>query len=353
MAKIIIIGEAWGQKEELFRHPFVGSSGVELAKMLAQIGLAPQVHAKYPNELDMIQHWQTLRIDYDIDVTNVFNAHPQDNNLDLFFTSAKEGVAHLPPLRPGKYLLPSMLPHIEALYAELTQKKPNLILALGNTACWATLGEAKISVIRGTIKASPELGFKVLATYHPAAVLRQWNLRPIVLADLQKAKTEAEFANVKRVERWITVNPSLEEIEAWSAKPASAYTVDIETAFKQITMIGFARSATEALVIPFVDQDKPGWSYWPTAAAEVKARRLVQALLARPVPKTFQNGIYDLSYLLREGFRPACCADDTMLLHHSLYPEMLKSLGFLGSIYSSEIAWKAMRTKGNNLKRDE
>ena len=42
-----------------------------------------------------------------------------------------------------------------------------------------------------------------------------------------------------------------------------------------------------------------------------------------------------------------------MLLHHALYPEMLKGLGFLGSIYSEEIAWKSMRTKGDNLKRDE
>ena len=62
-----------------------------------------------------------------------------------------------------------------------------------------------------------------------------------------------------------------------------------------------------------------------------------------------------LPHLLTNGFRPTYCQDDTMLLHHALYPEMLKGLGFLGSIYSDEISWKQMRTKGNNLnlKRDE
>ncbi len=57
--------------------------------------------------------------------------------------------------------------------------------------------------------------------------------------------------------------------------------------------------------------------------------------------------------MLRAGLRPTMCDHDSMLLHHALYPEMLKGLGFLGSIYANDIAWKSMRTKGNNLKRDE
>jgi hypothetical protein len=44
---------------------------------------------------------------------------------------------------------------------------------------------------------------------------------------------------------------------------------------------------------------------------------------------------------------------DTMLLHHSMYPELPKSLGFLGSIYTNEAAWKLMRRDAEELKRDE
>jgi hypothetical protein len=46
-------------------------------------------------------------------------------------------------------------------------------------------------------------------------------------------------------------------------------------------------------------------------------------------------------------------ADDTMLLHHALFPEMLKGLGFLGSIYADTPEWKSIYAKGENLKRDE
>jgi hypothetical protein len=43
-----------------------------------------------------------------------------------------------------------------------------------------------------------------------------------------------------------------------------------------------------------------------------------------------------------------------MMLHHSLYPEMKKSLGFLGSIYTDEASWKLMRQeKTDTEKRDE
>lgn len=353
MAKIILCGEAWGQREELFQHALVGSSGAELGRMLTQAGISPDIGMKYPSELEMIKYWRMLRDEHDVDIINVFNVRPKDNNVELFFTNAKEGVPGLPPLKAGKYLKPEMLPHLEHLWLTLETEAPNLIIALGNTACWAILGESKISTLRGTVKISPRLGLKVLPTYHPAAVLRQWNLRPIVMADFEKAKREAEFSSVRRIERWVTVEPTLYEITEWMNRPAEYYAVDIENHQGPIAMIGFARSPTDALVIPFLDETKQGWSYWPNVRHEMTAWYLADELLRRPVPKLFQNGIYDLTHLLRAGLRPAMCQDDTMLLHHSLYPEMLKGLGFLGSIYSSEIAWKSMRTKGNNLKRDE
>jgi hypothetical protein len=45
--------------------------------------------------------------------------------------------------------------------------------------------------------------------------------------------------------------------------------------------------------------------------------------------------------------------DDTMLLHHSLQPESLKGLGFLGSLYCDEGPWKHMRAKHETIKKDE
>ena len=36
-----------------------------------------------------------------------------------------------------------------------------------------------------------------------------------------------------------------------------------------------------------------------------------------------------------------------MLVHHALYPELNKGLGFLGSIYMNEPAWKHLRRESN------
>jgi len=45
--------------------------------------------------------------------------------------------------------------------------------------------------------------------------------------------------------------------------------------------------------------------------------------------------------------------EDTMLLHHALQPESLKSLGFLGSVYSDEGSWKQLRRGRTTIKRDD
>ena len=71
------------------------------------------------------------------------------------------------------------------------------------------------------------------------------------------------------------------------------------------------------------------------------------------IPKLFQNGLYDIGFMLRAyGIRTMNAAEDTMLLNHALQPEMLKGLGYLGSIYGDERAWKHF-TKHETIKRDD
>jgi len=346
-AKLAIVGEAWGESEERFKAPFVGSSGAELARMLSETELGPPISPGYINEPTMIAHWMQSGIF----LTNVFAEHPPSNNLDLWCATKKElGPDYtMPPLKhPGKYVRPEFLHHLDRLYAELTEVKPNLILALGNTACWALLGQTAISSIRGTTVES-KWG-KVLPTFHPAAVLRNWPQRVIVLQDLLKAKREVEFPEVRRPKRWVLVNPTLDEVIAWADQPAPIYSVDIETHAGQITMIGFSSDPASAIVVPFVDNN--GVSYWQNELDEITVWKIVKRVLEGPTPKLFQNGLYDLQFIYRMGIRPANCQHDTMLLHHSLYPELQKGLGFLGSIYTNESSWKLLR-KTETMKKDE
>ena len=176
----------------LFEHALVGYSGFELSMMLHEVGLGPKAADHRPSEYEMIAYWKRMREDFGIDIANVFNAKPEGNDITTFFTNRKEGDTTLPPLKAGKFLRPELRSHVEALWQKVLDVNPNLVVAFGNTACWALLGQAKISVLRGTVLRSERLAVKVLPTYHPAAVLRQWNLRPIVLTDLEKANREAQ-----------------------------------------------------------------------------------------------------------------------------------------------------------------
>jgi DNA polymerase I-like protein with 3'-5' exonuclease and polymerase domains len=126
--------------------------------------------------------------------------------------------------------------------------------------------------------------------------------------------------------------------------PPPLLACDIETEKGMIKCIGFARSRYNACVVPFIDWKSPTGSYWPDTTAELAAWELCERLLTSPsIAIVGQNFLYDLQYITRAGIRPARCEEDTMLRHHSLFPELQKGLGFLGSIYTNEASWKLLR----------
>lgn len=340
MSKIAIVGEAWGEHEERQRSPFVGPSGYELTRMLDEAGIhRAECH-----------------------LTNVFNLRPKPSNDIENLCAAKSDAgagAQLPPLKAGKYIRPEYLPELTRLYSELSAVRPNVIVALGNTATWALLHNAGISKIRGTVAESPVLtGRKILPTYHPSAILRQWDLRPVTVLDLTKAKRESEFPEIRRPRRTVYIEPTLDECYWFKSQfldDAKQISFDIETIGNQIDCIGFAPDPSVALCLPFIDMRKPGGNYWQTLEEELRAWDFVRGVLALPQPKSGQNTLYDIHFLWRGyGIAPTNYSDDTMLLHHALQPESEKGLGFLGSVYTNEASWKLMRTRGKTtIKKDE
>lgn len=339
-AKIALVGEAPGAEEEKVGLPFVGYSGNELRQMCTEAG---------------IDFNKTYR-------TNVLWTRPPLNKIESFYVKRESLPSTYPfgPVASGKYLSPVFIPEVNRLYEELKTLRPNIVIALGNVACWALLATTGISKIRGTTAASSPLGgIKVFPTFHPASVLRNWEQRVIVVADLMKALRESAFPEVRRPQRFVTINPSLEEIRDWYfryALGAAAIGVDVETRNGHITIAGFASSPKHAIVIPLADLRQQDSCYWRTLEDEIEARRWIQKFLLLPQPKIFQNGMYDIQYFLREDFKLHNCLEDTMLQHHAIFPELPKSLGFLGSIYTDEPAWKLMRPRAkeaDQLKKDE
>jgi uracil-DNA glycosylase len=340
--QIAIVGEAWGAEEDAQKVPFVGASGWQLTQMLTEAGIH-RAHCF---------------------LTNCFNLRPPGgNDVENLCTDKASGLVGLGPIKPGKYLRPEYAPELDRLARELTECEPNVIIALGGTACWALLGTTGITKLRGTVVQTTRIGaWKCLPTFHPAAVLRDWSLRPVTVLDLAKAGREAAFPEIRRPERVVYIEPTLEDLDAYFEAElvhAPVISFDIETSGDQITCVGFAAGSGSAIVCPFRDnrqRDGEGrvGSYWPTAEAEILAWQFVRRVLSLPQPKVAQNGLYDINFLwTRYGIPVVNYEDDTMLLHHSLQPESQKGLGFLGSVYTNESSWKLLNRRDPTVKREK
>lgn len=337
--KLALVGEAWGAEEARTRMPFQGASGWLLNKLLDGAGI---------RRADCL-------------VTNVFNLRPEPNN-DIANLCGPKGESDLPPISSGKYVRRQYNEEIARLAVEITEYGPNLVVALGSTALWAFTGVGSISKNRGAVLRSNGnvhdglSGFKLLPTYHPAAILRDYSLLPVTYADFAKASRERAFPEIRRPERRVYIEPELKDC-AWfyeQCAKAKRLSIDIETRGDAITCIGFAPTISEAYVIPFEDMRKPGHSYWPNARDERMAMEWVKRICALPMPKIFQNGLYDLHFLWRRyGITVANAGEDTMLLHHALQPEAPKGLAYMGSIYTNEASWKLMRGKTDTIKRED
>lgn len=360
--KIVFVGEAWGEHEERLGQPFVGQSGREFARMLGEAWESSSLvaAANERSESEWLAQRENWLLERKVMLTNVFALRPTGNNLANLCAPKAELPSDysLPPVRtqsPG-YVKPEHLGELTRLKAELEQAAPNLVVALGGTASWALLSRSGIAGIRGSVAHSTLVAnLKVLPSYHPAGVLYQWALRGTFIADMLKAKNEADHGHIERPKRQVIVNPDLElltELVPRIVRTARLLSVDIETDRGQIRCIGFAWARDQSLVIPFI-RDRLGNHYWSNEEDELFAWHCARQLLESDVPKLFQNGLFDLQYLIRAGIRTKNCKHDTMLLHHVLYPELPKGLGFLGSVYCNEQSWKMMRKFGEDFKRDE
>lgn len=365
---ILFVGEAQGDDEAYFGQNFVGSSGMELLRMCDAAGIISfdttdrgHVSAFYntrnPDHTNHIwlRHSDTIRR------TNVFNIHAPRGDLNCFCAGKHNALPGYPALTGTKYIRAEFEPELDRLCAEVLDLNPNLIVCLGNTPLWAFSGRSAITKWRGATLLSTHCvsDYKLLPTYHPAAVLYQYSLRPTAIADLQKALREALYPDLRRPSREICIEPTFDDVAAFIAgiqpDTCSVLSIDIETAGKRITCIGLAPNSSLALVIPFDDERAATGSYWPTAAIEREVWQLIAGVLGDPrIPKVFHNGLYDIPFLWRSmRIKVLGAAHDTMLLMHSLQPESLKSLGYCGSLFADECAWKNLGAHHKTIKKDD
>lgn len=125
-----------------------------------------------------------------------------------------------------------------------------------------------------------------------------------------------------------TANFLAVDIETWGAGDNSHITCVAVSCFR-------AGSRSPTFVLPFHTID--ALPILPPA----ETRKALANILASPVPKVMQNGIYDTSHLLRERLVPANWWIDTAVISHSIWQEAPKTLHFLASMALDHVQyWK-------------
>ena len=154
-AGVMLIGEGPGRDEDELGRPFVGRAGQLLDKMLASIGFTRN----------------------DVFIANILKCRPPGNRDPL----PHEAAACIGYLR-----------------AQVALIKPKILVCLGRISASYILGQdGRITRDRGVWRESK--GFYIMPTYHPAALLRNEQLKKESWADLLsiKAKYDELFGKGK------------------------------------------------------------------------------------------------------------------------------------------------------------
>lgn len=257
------------------------------------------------------------------------------------------------PISPGNYLRPFYCLSLLTLREEIRIRKPSIIIALGQLPMWALCGVSSIQKSRGVVLESTLVpGTMVLPTYSPKVVNKKYEFKPVATIDLNKAKTYAE-GGLRETPRSFYIPTKVTEVEdliATTLSPLNAPIIahDIETIKnKWITCVSSAPNINEVVVFPFIyRKGKHFEKYW-SSQDELEVWKLLKQHLENPDQEIVgHNFVYDISYYFSYKIKPTNVRHDTMLAHHAMFPELPKSLGFLGSIYLNEMQWKDMRPRG-------
>ncbi len=350
-----MVGEALGAEEEDYGRPLIGPSGHESYRMFEESGWTPHgsadyiirnLHPWYDHEQHRmrISNPNFLPLDKTLDeasifITNICHSRPPGNEIARFFATKTEAKRDHIPLVCGRYPTESIQQGIDQLRRDIETIRPTIIIALGGTALWALTGLEGITKWRGSIlkvENGPvgNFGIKVIPTFHPADVLREWPHRFIAIRDLKRAYIERQYSEVREKTKHYIIRPGFAEAIEWieeQSQPALAEKplgADIETPWGwwnlvgHIACIGFSTSRSDAICVPLMCvADKEG--YWPPDR-EVEIVLAIRRLMTTR-PLIFHNGVFDVMHIIRHwGFLPRW-TDDTMVMQHVRFPGLMGS----------------------------
>lgn len=279
------------------------------------------------NSFEALMHQADI-IKSEVYFTNIFKTYVQ--NKETLWNSKKGVLTDL-----GKSSLPTFQEELHSLGA-------NIFVCFGEAAFHLISGQKGVARKRGYIWETQLIaGRKCLGTPHPTELLHgNTYLRNVLAADLKKAKKESSFRELRRPERRLTftydtVQDALDWLDYYAEQEIVGF--DIEVLNFEVACISFSSDPEVACVIPTSQR-------W-TVEEELLIWRGIQKVLGNPNSvKVVQNGMFDIPFLAnRNGIITRGPIHDTMIAHSIMYPELKKSLGFLGSLYcGSQEYWKEM-----------
>ena len=308
-AKILIVGPSPSTWDMKANRPFAGPDGSILRSILLATGINPK-SVRYVNMVEEV---------------------PPRADLGQWFLHRSDKV------RPNNL---KVIEGLEALHNEIKTVNPNVIVAMGDFPLWILTGVNTVDKREGTPKGISDWrgsvikgseftgGRKVLITYHPSFIVRNYPALPLLESDIRKLKVEAEFPEIKRRPRKINLNPQGAEREILlqqlmdEEKPIS-FDIEYTPTTGNLICIGFSNNPEEATTFAI------------RSGADLNdARRVLESgrdLVA-------QNAMFDCS-ILEHWYNIECFKNlkhDTMLGMHSAYIELPKDLGTLCSIYTDQ-----------------
>lgn len=325
-ARIMLVGEAFGEQEERTGEPFVGASGQALNSMLHDAGI-------------MRSECYT---------TNVVNARPPMNDMGRWIAARKKDITQAHQEVLGKWVLPVVSAGIERLLREIDLVRPNIIVALGNTPLWALTGAVGILKWRGSQLKTFD-GVKLIPVVHPAAVLRQWELRQSAVIDLKRVARESSTAAYTNEPKWnFRLRPSYSDVAETlfdlrtrlDSGESLWIDFDYETRAGHIACAGISWTREDALCIPFMCVENKG-GYWTLDEETSIVFALYKILTHSNVKVRGQNLLYDAQYSYRHWHFVPRVVQDTMISHHTLFAGLPKRLDYQASLYCDHyVYWK-------------
>jgi len=326
-ASIMIVGEAPGADEEIKGIPFVGTSGQELNRMLHEAGLTRA----------------------ECFVTNVCRVRPPNNDISSFIAKTKKEITPKHIKIFDKHVLPPIVEGLELLKKEIALVQPKVILALGNTPLWALTTRWGITKWRGSLlSTAPDYGpaVTVIPSYHPAAILRQWDWRAIGVRDFRRVRDIRDLGPPE-APRWnFRIGPSYDQAiyeldslrERLDSGSIRRISFDIETRAGHIACAGLSWSPVDAICIPFMSFERRS-GYWTLDEESNIVWRVYLILTHKNVEVVGQNILYDAQYTYRYWHFVPRVVQDTMIAQHAVFSALPKGLDFLASMYCRYYVW--------------